>query len=150
MKKIIFFILLVVVIAIAVVAVGISNNNAKINELKSFNSEFEKYKGQTIYGTDVLTIINRAIDNNEGYNIEKDENELYIENDINSVKVEITLLSTDTDGNITEVTYPMESLQKAGLNDFVTNFGLISFECTGIDYNSQGRVSRIYIKQLEV
>lgn len=101
-----------------------------------------------MYGADVLTIINKAIDNNEANKVSKDENGNYIENE-NSIKVELTLLSSDENGELKEVVYPMETLQKAGLNEFLSSFGLTSFECTNIEYNSNNRVSKISVKQLE-
>ncbi len=149
MKKIFFSIILIVIIILAIVLVGISDNNKKVATTLEFNSQFEKFNGQTIYGADVLTIINKAIDNNENNGVQKDDNGFYIEDD-NSVKVELTLLSTGEDGEIVEVTYQMETLQKAGLTEFIANFGLTSFECTNIEYNSQNRVSKVYLKQLEI
>ena len=59
--------------------------------------------GKTIYGADVVTIINKAIDNNEKNGIEKDSEDLYIKDDKKSVKVELTLLSKDEEGNSKEL-----------------------------------------------
>lgn len=69
--------------------------------------------GKTLYGADVLSMINKAIDNNETSKIEKDENGLYIANDENSIKIELTLLSTDENGETKEVKCQMEALEKA-------------------------------------
>ena len=106
--------------------------------------------GQVLYGDDVMTIINNAIDNNEKNKVEKKSNGFYIENDINSVKVELTLLLLDEKEQIQEKVYQMESLQNAGLTGFISNFGLTTFECTNIDYNSNGKVKKIYLKQTEI
>ena len=106
--------------------------------------------GKTLYGADVLTIINNSIDNNEKNHIEKNVSGFYKENDLNSVKVELTLLSLNKDGETQEVIYQMESLENAGLDKFISSFGLITFECTDIKYNSQGRVSKILVKQMEI
>ena len=97
-----------------------------------------------------MTIINNAIDNNERNHVEKTQDGFYIENDLNSVKVELTLLALDKDENIQEVKYQMESLQKAGLNGFISSFGLTTFECTNIEYNLQGKISKIFVKQTEI
>lgn len=79
MKKIFLYIVLVLIIIIVVILVQISNNNKRQASVMEFNSQFESYyKDKTLYGADVLTIINKAIDNNESYNIEKDENGFYI------------------------------------------------------------------------
>ena len=106
--------------------------------------------GKTLYGADVLTIINKAIDNNKNNEVEKDKDGFYIENDTNSIKVEITFLSKDEEDNINEVIYQMENLEKTGLSDFIAGFGVTEFECTKLEYNSQGKVSKIHIKQLEI
>lgn len=103
-----------------------------------------------MYGADVLTIINNAINNNELNNVEKDDKGLYIENDKTSIKVTIILLRTNDKDEITEVAYDMERLEKTGLNEFVSSFGITNFECTNIEYNSTGRISKIFVKQIEI
>ena len=61
----------------------------------------------------------------------------YIEDDNLSLKVEIILLSTDKDGNVNELKYPMESLQKRGLDDFIASFSITDFNLEDIEYNSK-------------
>ena len=150
MKKVFFSIIFIAILIICVIAVKISSNNREKSEIAKFNSQFDEHLGKTIYGTDVLTIINKAMDNNEALEVKKDDKNFYIENEETSLKVDITLLSTDSEGKITEVTYPMENLQKADLNKFVSSFGLTSFECTNIEYNSKNRVKKVYLKQLQL
>ena len=65
MKKNILYILLILLIIIIVVVINISNNRIKQNTVSNFNTEFEKYKDKTLYGADILSIINKAIDNNK-------------------------------------------------------------------------------------
>lgn len=150
MKKNLIYILVIFIIIIAIVLVHISDKNSKRNEISQFNVQFEQYLGHTIYGTDVLTIINKAIDSNEENGIKRDENNYYIEDDELSVKVDVILISKNEEGQIVEKTAPMESLENAGLPGFITNFNLTPFECKNIEYNSQGRVSKITLKQLEL
>lgn len=150
MKKTIFFIIMLLVLIIVIVTVGISNNKAKERERQSFNVQFENFSGKTMYGADVLTIINKAIDNNTEFDIKKDEEGFYIEDNEHSLKVELILLSKNNEGKIEEKTYQMEALEKVGLNGFISNFGLTSFECSNIEYNKLKRVSKITVKQLEI
>lgn len=78
MKKIFFTIVGILIVVIIIVLLQISNNNIKNAEVLKFNKEFENYKDKKIYGADVTSIINKAIDNNEENSIEKDEErELY-------------------------------------------------------------------------
>lgn len=150
MKKAILIILIVLGLIIVVVTMNISSNNIKTNSISKFNEEFEKYNDKTLHGADILTIINKATDNNKEHNISKDENGNYIEDDIYSVRVELILLSEDKDGNINEVTYPMETLEKAGLDGFISSFSLTDFKYEKIEYNSSKRISKIQVKQLEI
>ncbi|MCI8396328.1 MAG: hypothetical protein HFJ52_01175 [Clostridia bacterium] len=150
MKKVILSILLLLLVIIIIVVVKISDKGIVQTATKQFNARFEAYKDKTIYGADILSIINKAIDNNRIQNIPKDEEGNYIENDTSSIKVDITLLSTDEDNNVIEVTYPMERLQQVGLEGFIQNFSLVEFKCTEIEYNKQKRVSKIKVKQLEI
>ncbi len=150
MKKVFFSIILVVILILVFITVAISQKNAESNSLKSFNSEYEQYLGQTLYGTDILTIINKAIDNNEKYAIEKDNEGYYLENEENVVKVELTLLSLDEEGNTKEVTHQMERLNQIGLDKFIMSFNLTEFKCTNIEYTDSGRVHTIYLKQQEL
>lgn len=150
MKKIIFSIILVVILILAIITVAISNKNAKNNEIKAFNSNYEQYLGKTIYGADILTIINKAIDNNEKYAIEKDSEGYYLADSENVVKVELTLLSLDEDGQTKEVTHQMERLNQIGLDKFISSFNLTEFKCTNIEYAKNGKVNKIYVKQQEL
>ncbi|MCI8393800.1 MAG: hypothetical protein HFJ23_08780 [Clostridia bacterium] len=150
MKKNILYILLILLIIIIVVVINISNNRIKQNTVSNFNTEFEKYKDKTLYGADILSIINKAIDNNKQKEIKKDEKGNYIEDEEFSIKVDLILLSKDDEGNIEEVKYPMETLEKAGLEEFIKSFSITEFNLENIEYNSNGRISKILVKQLEI
>ncbi len=67
-----------------------------------------------------------------------------------AIKIDVILLTQNDKGEQVEVKRPMEALQKAGLEGFITNFSLIAFECTNIEYNGLGRISKIEVKQLEL
>lgn len=150
MKKNILYVLLVLLVIIIVVVINISNNIIKKNSISNFNTEFEKYKDKEIFGADILSMINKAIDNNIQHEIKKDEKENYIEDEEFSIKIELILLSQDDEGNIKEVVYPMETLVKAGLQEFIASFSLTEFKIDNIEYNSLGRISKITVKQLEI
>lgn len=150
MKKVILSIVIILISIIIIIALKITENANKIVNISAFNGQFEKYKDDTLYGAEVLTIINKAIDNNKNLNIEKDNAGYYREDDSYSIKVELILLRKDEEGKIEEVQYQMETLEKAGLDGFISSFSLISFKCINIEYNSLGRVSKIILKQLEV
>jgi len=58
----------------------------QIEQLDKFNSEYEAYQKNKMYGTDVVTILNKAINNNN-YNNEKGDKEGFY-----NINVEITLI----------------------------------------------------------
>ena len=57
--------------------VKISNNNANNGKISNFNEQFNGYKEKILYGADVLSIINKAIDNNQTNNIQKNDEGYY-------------------------------------------------------------------------
>lgn len=111
MKKIaIFFLILIIII------VGMSylylNYKAQYNTAQKENKHFEDYYQKEVNGTDLATIINKAVDSNENNEIEKDEKGKYIENNTNSIKIEIKITDNDK-------TYLMETLYSGGMDKFV-------------------------------
>lgn len=138
MKKTILALVLILIVIIIIITVKISDNAKKINDVSKFNQQFEAiYKDKIVYGADVLTIINKATDNNNSYKIKKDSNGYYIDDDKYCLKVELVLLITSEEGEVNEVQYPMETLEKAGLDGFISSFSLTKFECTSSIYNSE-------------
>ena len=110
MKKIFLVLLVAITIIIIIIVVNINSNNIELSNTLEYNKQFEEYKDKKIYGADVLTIINKAIDNNSKYNIEKDGEGYYIDDNNKTVKVELILLTQNKDKEIIEVRYPMETL----------------------------------------
>lgn len=145
MKKILISLLIILAVVTIIAVVYISNNNKNIIETKKNNQEYEIYLNKEIFGTDVSTIINKVIDSNERNEIPKDEKGMYIQNDTNSIKVEIVMLDEDT-----TTTYQMETIQKVGMNRFIDNFNLINFRCSKIEYHNKTKlVSKIIFEQIE-
>ena len=144
MKKIFIYILTLVIILLAIISINISNKNTENNNIKNFNLQYEVYQNKALQGTDVVTLINKAINNNEKNKVSKDEKGFYIENDETSVKI-IVILYNEQD----EVQAEMETINKVGIQNFISNFNLIEFKISEIRYNSLGRVSRIVLVQTE-
>ena len=142
MKKVIIFAIMILLIGFiveAVIFVKINNEKALASKNISFNNFFEKYKDKKLYGTDVLTIINKIKDiNNDNASSEE------------PVAVEIIFITTDEKGNIIEKSTSMENLEKAGLDNFIASFSITEFECKEIQYNTNNRISKIIIRQTEI
>lgn len=140
MKKIIIFCSIVLVI-VATVWFNYMNYKSNYNMVVRENLEFEKLYQKEIYGTDLTTIINKVINNNEKNNVEINEKK-YINNDINSINIDIKMLDTDS-------IYSMETLYNGGIEKFVEYYGNIQFKCTQIDYHkSTGKVKYLQFVQI--
>lgn len=129
MKKIITF-LSIIAIILLLLAIKYYNYKDEYSKIKLINTQYESYYKKVLYGTDVATIVNRAVNDNESNNVKKDSKGFYIENDTNSIKVEIKIADNDT-------TYKMETLYNGGMANFVNYYNNIEFECTKIEYHSK-------------
>lgn len=142
MKKIICIICVIVICIVLSVTYAYSMYTKNKNEVKRFNNDFLTYTETEFYGNELATIINLAIDTNEAYNIQKDLNGKYIEDDSYSVRVDIYLSDTEKE-------YSMELINSGGISNFVNNYSNIKFKCTKVEYHKRtGRISYIYIKQI--
>lgn len=137
MKKNIFTISLIFVIIMVVLYMNYHDLRKKQLESLKFNQMYEEYNKEDLNGLDITTVIYKAIDNNEKYEIEKDENGVYIADDSYSVKIYITLAKN-------EKTYTMEKINAVGMEAFIQNFGIIEFKCKEIKYHEKtGRISEL-------
>jgi preprotein translocase subunit SecG len=144
-KKTIIIFCIIFFTILLVVCVSLTQNSENLATIKKENAVYEEYIDKTVFGTEVMTIINKAMNTNEKNNVEKDEDGFYINNNINSIQVELKLLS---DSKL--YTYQMETIQKVGKEGFIKNFNLILFKCTNIEYHeSTKRVSKITFEQIE-
>ena len=142
MKKTVIAIAIPIIVIVFSVCGLLITKSANIKNIKRFNTHYEYYLGKTVYGTEVATIINKIVNENEKNNIPKDENGQYIENDVNSIKLDIKM---NTNGK----TYPMEVIYNNDITKFVQNFNLVSFKCNKIEYHkSSGYVSKIYFEEI--
>ena len=104
------------------------NNKANYHEAQKENQQFESYDGQEIYGSELATIINKAIDRNQNNEVEKDKKGKYINNDKNSIRIDVQM--TDN-----KKLYPMETLNSGGMDKFVKFYREIKFKCAKIEYH---------------
>lgn len=140
MKKQTMIILIILIVILIAVVVAVTQNVQQERELAKYNSEYEKYLHKQILGTEVATLINKAMNSNEKNSVEKDENDYYIHNNTNSIKIYVML---ELEGEY----FPMEGIFQLGITEFVKNFNIIDFECTKINYHEQtGKISELYFE----
>ncbi len=127
MKKLAIF-FLIIITSIVGISYLYLNYKSNYNIARKENRQFETYDGQEIYGTELTTIINKAMDNNQNNEIQKDNKGNFIDNDSNSIQIDIKMLDN-------EKTYNMETLYNGGMDKFVQFYSEIKFKCTKLDYH---------------
>lgn len=141
MKKFIVIFIAVVIIILSLLYgyfTYTKNNNLVLKQ----NAEYERYLNQEIYGAELATIINKVIDNNETNAINKDNKGKYIDNNLNSIKMDIKIIDNDT-------IYDVETIYRGGIENFVKNFNTIKFKCTDIKYHeTTNKVKYLLFEQI--
>ena len=142
-KTFILIIVAVVVITTIIFSKYVEYSNQK-TEIKKINKEFLAYQNSSVQINTVVSLMNKAISQNQKNNIEQDANKLFKENNTNSIK--IYLETTSSDGK-TKVQIPMEGLilgEKAGAEKVEYAFSDLLFNITDVEYHEKtGQVSKI-------
>lgn len=122
MKKTIIMIAIPIIIVLFSTVGLIVTKNTSNRIVRQFNVEYEYYKNRVIYGTELATVINKTINENEKNNIAKDEKQYYVDDNATSIRVVIKIIATDK-------TYPMEEIYKNDTTRFVEIYGGAKFRC---------------------
>ena len=141
MKKYIIILIILIAIVITSTLYAYQTYKKNINDLKEYNVSFEQYQDKQIEGTQIATILNKAVNNNEQNNIQKDSKQNYIENNENSIKIDIYIKDNDT-------TYSMETIYNMGVEKFINSFSLETFKIAKIEYHEPTKkIKYILIEQ---
>lgn len=128
MKKIAIFFAFIIVIICGVSYLYL-NYKADYNMSKKANMEFERYLNEDVYGVDLSTIINRAVDNNQRNEVNRNNKGIYLNNNTNSINIEIKMIDNDS-------IYQMETIYNGGIQNFINYYSNIKFKCVEINYHS--------------
>ena len=93
MKKFGIFVI-IVIIAFGIAIKIVTDHKIKQKKMNEVNKLFDVYEKE-ITTNELITIINKAIDLNDQNLIKEDENEYYIENTENSIKIDVKFLQND-------------------------------------------------------
>ncbi len=146
-KNLIILISALLIICVFVVYFVINYRNMQM-ETQINNKEYIEYEDKTIVGTTLVSLINKTVDNNEKNNIEKDDQNVYIENDENSVKIYIYFLDLKKDNEYIKTPYTMEQIYNNDTENFIRLYGTSNFHCTNIDYHEKtGNVKSLTFEQ---
>lgn len=145
MKKILFFIFTFVILTVIFVYSKYENFKYENFKIKKNNLDYEVYLNKQVYGNEITTLINKAVDNNEKNEVKKDEKGFYIQDEENSIKIQIKIIDLEKD-----MVYDMESFYNNNMDMFTKLYSSILFECTKINYNKFGKVNYILFEQKSI
>ncbi|MCI9274974.1 MAG: hypothetical protein HFJ24_02875 [Clostridia bacterium] len=142
--------------------VGEATTDTQQKELEDFNKSFEAYNKKIMYGTDIISVLNKAIDNNRRYEVEFGEYSNDLEYMDYYIDVEFTVYrrndSNQKIGKNTKDTYSLSSNYKnkkdiiyteyiekaqkgdAGDDIFRSSFKFAGFKCTKVIYQDKASV----------
>ena len=143
MKKTLLILIAIVIVIVCIIGIKYYSYMMEYNNVIKENEEYEKYKDQEVYGIDLATLINKAVDKKEKNNIPKDDKNLYIQNDENSIEIEVYIEDNET-------TYKMEVFYNSGTEQFIQYYGNIKFKCSKIEYHEKtGKIKYILFEQIQ-
>lgn len=128
MKK--TFIIILVICLTVCTGLGIfviQYRKTQVRVAEKNNRVYEEYAKDVIYGTDLITLINKTMDKNERNLVEKEKG-IYQENDTNSIKIDVKFKESDD-------IIPMEKIAALGQEQFIKFYNISSFKCTTKKYH---------------
>lgn len=142
MKKIIIF-LIIILLIITGISYMYLNYKATTNDSKIKNIQYAGYLNKEIYGTDLATVINKAVNDNIKNEVQKNSNGLYEDNQKNSIKIDIKFKEDDKIHN-------MEEVYNTGVDKFMQLYNQIKFKCTKLEYHEKTQlVSYMYFEEVD-
>lgn len=142
MKRKILVILGIFIIILLFTVYLLYNYRKDVIQMQSFNRQYEVYYEKTILGTDLATVLNKAMDCNNKNDIPKDsKDKYYIETD-KSLLIEIKFSEK-------EEPVKMEDILSKEVETFISFYGAASFKCTKIEYHeSNKQVKSLFFEQI--
>ena len=95
MKKTLFFLITFFLIILAILVALFMGIQSENKLLRNVNGDYEFYFNKPIYGTELVSLINKAVDNNIQRNVAKNERGFFIDNGKDSILITVQLLDTD-------------------------------------------------------
>ena len=141
MKKNLFVLLGIFIIIITILLYFYINYRNIELQASKLNKEYEIYTKDEILGSSLITVINKAINQNEKNEVEKDEKNRYISNDKNSIIIEVKFLESDK-------TFSMEAIAKLGTDQFIKNYSNRKFKCTKEEYHKTNYIKYLLFEEI--
>ena len=96
MKRSLFTILAILLTISVAITLHVYNANRIDKMATKHNQQYEMYCNKKILGTDLISLINKAIDYNEKNNIPKQKDSIYyVNNNTNSIQISVKFIEND-------------------------------------------------------
>ncbi len=141
MKKIAIFAVIIIII-LCIFGFSYQKYMTKKTEIEKNNLMYDGLYKKEISGNELATIVNKTLDSNERNNIKQNENGEYIENDTNSIRIEIKFKESDK-------IFPIESIYSSRVSEFIRLYGQVKFKCTKIEYHRSTKfIKYLYFQEV--
>ena len=142
MKK--YIILLVTAIIIACIAVYVRFQFKVNKSMVNFeNNPYTSVLNKELSSAELATLINKAMNKNEDNKVVRDENGYFIENDENSIKIDVQFIIEDT-------VLTGEQIERSNETEFITAYNSAKFKCTKIEYHKKTKLAKhLYFEELK-
>lgn len=142
MKKKLLVILGIFIIILLFVVYLLYNYKKDVIQAQNFNRQYEVYYEKIILGTDLATVLNKAMDHNKKNDVAKDSENRYYQETEKSLLIEIKFSES-------EKTFKMEDILLRDMENFINFYATASFKCTKIEYHELNKqVKSLYFEQV--
>ena len=131
MKNKLIIIIIIFLIIFFVATYMVYSYRKDVIASQEINESYTAYYNKQIYGTELISIINKTIDLNEQNGIPKN-NGIYIENENNSIKIYIQFKYKED-----YETVDMEKIYNTGTDNFRKAYSSAYFTCSNITYHEK-------------
>ena len=138
MKKTFLILLSIFIIIVLILVFAIHTSEKRKALVDDYNKTYTVYENREIMGTELISLINKAIDDNEKNNVEKQENTIYYENNNkNSIQITVQFLNAEKgkEDELSEEIIPMENIARQTSESFMQFYSTAKFKCTKIEYH---------------
>lgn len=144
MKKIVIIILVVVITITSIVLAKYVEYSKNKNNIENINKEYLAYENKNIQINTIVSLMNKAIEQNKKNKVAQNEDKAFVENDNNSIKIYI---ETKSNSKSDMVKISMEELilnDKIGVEKVEYAFSDLIFEITDVKYHEKnGQIKEV-------
>lgn len=142
MKKLIIFFVTILAF-VGTISYIYAQNKISKNEVTLQNEEYVKLLNNEISGTKLATLMNKTFDKNTANKVEVAKDGSFVDNDTNSILIEIKFLQSDS-------IFKFEKIYKNKIEEFIRLYSNEKFKCTKLEYHSKTKfVKYLYFEQVE-